>query len=81
MGEVPSGVYFMLCPEWLPDDRNWQTTLMEALNGGVAVVQLRVKYLPGREFYRIAEQAREFCQRVDVPLVINDRVDLSLIHI
>lgn len=78
MGRAPTGIYFLLCPEWLPDDRNWQTTLMEALKGEVALVQLRVKYLSGREFYQIAELAHEFCRRANVPLVINDRVDIAL---
>ncbi len=78
MGEVPNGVCFLLCPEWLPDDRNWQTTLMEALSGGCSMVQLRIRYLPAREFYVIAKAARGVCQRFKAPLIINDRLDIAL---
>ncbi len=78
MGEVPRGIYFILCPEWLEEGRNWQTTLQIALEAGCALVQLRIKHMDTRKFYSIAKLARLMCLRAKVPFLINDRLDLAL---
>ncbi|MBP3700616.1 MAG: thiamine phosphate synthase [Lachnospiraceae bacterium] len=65
-------------------DRTWtgrQTLyeqIKEALQGGVTMVQLREKDLPEEEFVREAIQIRELCQRYQVPLIINDNVEVAL---
>lgn len=50
----------------------------DALKGGVTIVQLREKQKPEDEFVEEAIRIRELCHRYQVPLLINDRVDVAL---
>ncbi len=50
----------------------------DALKGGVTMVQLREKNLVEEEFVAEAIQIRELCHRYQVPLIINDNVDVAL---
>lgn len=65
-------------------DRAWvgKQTLLEqiedALEGGVTIVQLREKNLSEDDFVAEAVEVRELCRRYDVPLIINDNVDVAL---
>ncbi len=65
-------------------DRAWtgRQTLLEqiedALRGGVTMVQLREKELPEKEFVAEAVEVRALCHRYNVPLIINDNVDVAL---
>ncbi|HWS53739.1 MAG TPA: thiamine phosphate synthase [Pyrinomonadaceae bacterium] len=47
-------------------------------DGGAALVQLREKHLPPREFYREAAAAVEVARARGVRLVVNDRADIAL---
>lgn len=65
-------------------DRSWtgRQTLYEqiedALKGGVTLVQLREKNLVEEAFIEEAVQIKELCHRYQVPLIINDNVDVAL---
>lgn len=50
----------------------------DALKGGVTIVQLREKNLSENEFVAEAIQIKELCRRYNVPLIINDNVDVAL---
>lgn len=50
----------------------------EACKGGVALIQLREKDKTTREYISIAEKVHEITQRYDIPLIIDDRVDVAL---
>ncbi len=50
----------------------------QAILGGVTVVQLREKQANGRELYETAVKVRELTERYNIPLIINDRVDIAL---
>lgn len=50
----------------------------QAILGGVTLVQLREKNLNGQDFYQQALNIKAICQRYNVPLLINDRVDIAL---
>ncbi len=49
-----------------------------AIKGGVSVVQLREKECTSREFYELALAVKEITDAYEVPLIINDRVDIAL---
>ena len=49
-----------------------------ALKGGVTIVQLREKSLSDAEFIEEAIKIRELCHSYNVPLIINDKVDVAL---
>lgn len=50
----------------------------EAILGGVTLVQLREKNLSDEEFLAEAVQIKELCHRYQIPLIINDNVDIAL---
>lgn len=50
----------------------------EMLDGGVRILQLRVKDRPGEEFFRLARGIRELTARSHCLLLINDRIDIAL---
>lgn len=50
----------------------------KAVAGGVDVVQLREKSSSGKIFYEKALAVKKLLQKMGVPLIINDRVDVAL---
>lgn len=64
-----------------PDDcagRDPAEIAAAAVDGGVTLVQLRAKTTPTRELLYHAQALREVLAERDVPLLINDRVDIAL---
>lgn len=53
-------------------------TVEEACKGGVTLVQLREKNVGGREYLEKACKIREITDRYQIPLLIDDRVDVAL---
>lgn len=49
-----------------------------AIKGGCTLVQLREKELNSRAFYDTAKRVHEVTKRYNIPLIINDRVDIAL---
>ncbi len=49
-----------------------------AIAGGASIVQLREKNCTSREFYELACRVLELTRAYNVPLIINDRVDICL---
>jgi thiamine-phosphate pyrophosphorylase len=50
----------------------------KALKGGVTLVQLREKEISSLDFYNIALKMKELVSSYNVPLIINDRLDIAL---
>ena len=50
----------------------------QALKGGVTLLQLREKEKSTREYIELAEKVHEITKRYNVPLIIDDRVDVAL---
>ena len=50
----------------------------ESIIGGVNVVQLREKKSSTLDFYELACDVKEITDKYDVPLIINDRIDVAL---
>lgn len=50
----------------------------EALKGGVSLVQLREKTATTKEMIEIGTKLKDLCHKFDVPLLIDDRVDICL---
>ena len=50
----------------------------QALEGGVTLLQLREKERSTREYMELAEKVHQLTQRYQVPLIIDDRVDVAL---
>ncbi|MBQ6846079.1 MAG: thiamine phosphate synthase [Oscillospiraceae bacterium] len=50
----------------------------EALKGGVDILQLREKEKSTREYIELAEKVHKLTKKYNVPLIIDDRVDVAL---
>ena len=65
-------------------DRAWvgKQTLLEqiedALKGGATIIQLREKKLDEDSFVEEAIEVRDLCHKYNVPLIINDNVEVAL---
>ncbi len=49
-----------------------------AIKGGVTVVQLREKNCTSRKFYELAKGVKDITDAYEIPLIINDRIDIAL---
>jgi len=71
------GVYLVtdqgLCRKWPLQD-----VVLKAAKGGVSCVQLREKDLPTRDFIEEALAVKKILLPLQVPLIINDRIDVAL---
>ena len=50
----------------------------ESILGGVTIVQLREKNMDTLDFYNLGLDVKEITSRHNIPLIINDRVDIAL---
>ena len=59
-------------------DEEFLNIIEEAINGGTTIVQLREKTASTKDFYQLALKVKEITSRHDVPLLINDRIDIAI---
>ena len=59
-------------------DTDIYTGVEDAIKGGVTVVQLREKRIGTLEFYNIAVKIKSITDKYEIPLIINDRIDIAL---
>ncbi len=50
----------------------------EAVKGGVTMVQLREKNCTSKEFYELGIRLKKLLETYNIPLIINDRLDIAL---
>ena len=60
------------------DVEKFLKTIEAAIKGGVSVVQIREKTADTLDFYNLALKVKEITTKYNVPLIINDRVDVAL---
>ena len=60
------------------DVEKFLNTIEEAMKGGVTVVQIREKTAETLDFYNLALKVKEITTKYNVPLIVNDRVDVAL---
>ena len=58
--------------------RDLESVVLQAVKGGVTLVQLREKDIDTREFIALAQRLKAALSGSGVPLLINDRVDVAL---
>lgn len=66
---------------YLCTDRNFtadlESTVAQAISGGVTVVQLREKTCSSREFFDVGARLKKITDAANIPLIINDRLDIA----
>ena len=69
---------------YLVTDRDLMSTetieeaIRQAIAGGTTLIQLREKECSSLDFYNTALKVKEICHKNNVPLLINDRLDIAL---
>lgn len=69
---------YVITGEQFHPGRHYLEVMEEAILGGADMVQLREKKKSKRELLNMARELKALCARYDVPLIINDHVDLVL---
>ena len=59
-------------------EQEFLSRVEKALQGGVTLLQLREKDKSTREYIALAEKVHSLTRKYDVPLIIDDRVDVAL---
>ena len=59
-------------------DRDLAQSIELAIQGGVTLVQLREKSVSTREFLHLALKVKAITSQYQIPLIINDRLDIAL---
>jgi len=68
---------YLVTDDGLSGDRSTPEVVEAAIAGGVDVVQLREKGTSARSRYELGSELRELTRAGDVPLIVNDRVDIA----
>ena len=55
-----------------------EVAVEQAILGGCTVVQLREKNCSSLEFFKIGTRIKEIMDKYQIPLIINDRIDIAL---
>lgn len=58
--------------------RSLEEVVSEGVAGGVTIVQLREKDAPTGEFIELAFRLKEILKPYNIPLIINDRIDVAM---
>lgn len=69
---------YLVTDQKLSKGRSHEFIVEEAVKGGVTVVQLREKDTSSREFYKLAKSLMSLLKPLNIPLIINDRLDIAL---
>ncbi|KAK8853182.1 hydroxyethylthiazole kinase [Kwoniella newhampshirensis] len=76
--DIDYSVYLVTGREFLPPGKDYYESLEESLQGGVTLVQVREKDADTGEFIEVARRTKDVCDRYNVPVLINDRIDVHL---
>lgn len=77
MKNIDTTMYFITDSTGL-SEKEFLYRVEEACKGGVTLVQLREKEKTTREYIALAEKVHEITIRYNIPLIIDDRVDVAL---
>lgn len=69
---------YLVTERTLLGDRDLIPSIEKAIQGGVTIVQLREKNISTMEFYKLAKEVKALTQQYNIPLIINDRLDIAL---
>ncbi|KAG0689708.1 hypothetical protein C6P40_004607 [Pichia californica] len=76
--KIDYSVYLVTNNELIPEGLTIYNQVEKALQNGATIVQLREKELDTGDFIKRAQKIHELTKTYNVPLIINDRVDVAL---
>lgn len=71
-------IYLVTDSTMIPLSSTFLKQVEDSVNGGATIVQLREKSLSTLEFVERAQKVHEITKRKNIPLIINDRIDVAL---
>ena len=71
-------IYYVTDEELLHTNYNLYKSVEDAIIGGATMIQLREKNTTRRDFIEKGKKIKDICSKYEVPLIINDRVDVAL---
>ncbi len=77
MKKLDTSLYFITDSTGL-EERVFLYQVEQALSGGVTIMQIREKDKSTREYMHLAEKVHEIAVKYNVPLIIDDRLDVAL---
>ena len=77
MNTFDTGLYFITDSTGLTEEEFLRRT-EAALQGGVTFLQLREKEKTTRDYLALAEKVHKLAQKYNVPLIIDDRLDIAM---
>ncbi len=69
---------YLITDRTLVGSKEFYTSIRNALEGGVTLLQVREKDASVQEFYNIGLNLKKIAREYRVPLIVNDRVDIAL---
>jgi len=69
---------YLVTDQGLSKGRSHEYIVEEAVKGGVTIVQLREKDISSRDFFKLAKSLKSLLKPLNIPLIINDRLDIAL---
>jgi thiamine-phosphate pyrophosphorylase len=69
---------YLLTDQRTASGRSLLEVVQAAIHGGATAIQLRAKEMPTREMFQLGQALHEMTQAADIPLIVNDRLDLAL---
>ncbi len=69
---------YLVTDQRLMSTKTLREAVEQAVSGGCTLIQLREKELSSYDLYQTAVEIREVTRRCQVPLIINDRIDIAL---
>ncbi|SHI12280.1 thiamine phosphate synthase [Desulfosporosinus lacus] len=69
---------YLVTDRKLLGERDLAPSIELAIQGGVSLVQLREKSISTKEFLNLALRVKEITSKYEIPLIINDRLDIAL---
>lgn len=70
---------YLVTDRKLIGNKSLENVIIAAVKGGVSAVQLREKDCTTREFIEIARKIKNLLYNYNIPLIINDRLDVAMI--
>lgn len=77
MKKIDTTLYFITDSTGFTEEK-FLFRVEEALKGGATILQLREKEKSTREYLALAEKVHKLTKKYNVPLIIDDRVDVAL---
>ncbi|AKL95650.1 thiamine-phosphate pyrophosphorylase ThiE [Clostridium aceticum] len=69
---------YLITDRYLVGSKDFFDAVAKALQGGVTLLQVREKNISSKEFYDIGLKLKEITREFNVPLIVNDRLDIAL---